>query len=104
MSSPFGLLPTGVRIDVQVAPRASRDAVLGVHDGAVKIALTAPPVDGEANAALVAFLAKSLGIAKRNVVLATGQTSKRKRLELRGVDLASAQAWLAEATGEDDAT
>jgi len=82
----------GVRFEVQVAPRASRDAVLGVHDGALKVALTAPPVDGEANAALVAFLAKRLGIAKRDVTITQGTSSKRKTLEARGVDASALRA------------
>lgn len=79
------LTSTGVRFEVQVAPRASRDAVIGEHDGALKIALTAPPVDGEANAALVAFLAKRLGVAKREVRLVQGATGRRKTLEVEGV-------------------
>jgi uncharacterized protein (TIGR00251 family) len=78
-------LATGVRFDVQVAPRASREAVLGERDGALKVALTAPPVDGEANAALVAFLAKKLGVAKRDVHITHGTSSKRKTLEGDGV-------------------
>lgn len=85
----------GVRFEVQLAPRASRDALLGEHDGAVKIALTAPPVDGAANAALVAFLAKQLGVAKRDVRLAHGHASRRKVVEVVGVDAPSAQARLA---------
>ncbi|AKF10171.1 Hypothetical protein DB32_007320 [Sandaracinus amylolyticus] len=68
-----------------MAPRSSRDAILGVHDGAMKVALTAPPVEGEANAALVALLAKKLGVAKRDVVLLRGETSRAKRVEVRGV-------------------
>jgi uncharacterized protein (TIGR00251 family) len=75
----------GVLLDVQVAPRASKERVLGVHDGAVKIALTAAPVDGEANAALTAFLAKRLHIAKGAVRIVRGHTAKRKTLELLGV-------------------
>ncbi|MFO0714899.1 MAG: DUF167 domain-containing protein [Sandaracinus sp.] len=77
--------PSGVRFEVQVAPRASREAVLGEHDGALKVALTAPPVDGAANAALVAFLAKRLGVAKRQVRIVQGTSSKRKVLEVDGL-------------------
>lgn len=76
--------PGLVRFDVRVSPRASRDAVQGEHAGAIKIALTAPPVDGEANAALIAFVAKQLGVAKRDVVIVRGETSRSKRLEVRG--------------------
>ena len=84
--------PTGVRFEVRVAPRASRDAVLGVHEGALKVALTAPPVDGEANAALVAFVAKRLGVAKRDVVIVRGETSRQKQLEVRGVGAEAVRA------------
>ena len=87
-------VPLGVRFEVQVAPRASRVAVLGVHDGGLKIALTAPPVDGEANAALIAFLAKRLGVSKRDVSIAAGTASKRKTLEVRGTDVEAVVALL----------
>lgn len=81
-----------MRFDVRVVPRASRDAIVGEHDGALKIALTAPPVEGEANAALVALLAKELGVAKRDVVLLRGEASRSKRVEVRGVDAAAVRA------------
>ncbi len=84
----------GVRFGVVVAPRASREAVLGVHDGALKIALTAPPVDGAANEALVAFLARALGVAKRDVRIASGQTGRRKRLEVDGASAEAVRALL----------
>ena len=94
MSDPLRVtaIADGVRFEVQVAPRASRDAVLGVHEGARKVALTAPPVDGEANAALVAFLAKKLGVAKRDVTITHGTSSRRKTLEVRGTQDASVRA------------
>lgn len=71
---------------VRVAPRASREAVLGVHDGALKIALCAPPVDGEANAALVAFLSRSLGLPKSAITLVGGERSRSKTVRIRGAD------------------
>lgn len=77
-----------VCLAVRVSPRASRDAILGVHDGALKVALTAPPVEGAANAALVALLAKSLGVAKRAVTITSGETSRHKRVEIEGVGAA----------------
>lgn len=81
-----------VDFDVRVAPRASRAAILGVHDGALKIALTAPPVDGEANAALVAFLAKALGVPKSAVVIVRGERGRSKTLRVAGVDAAAVAA------------
>jgi uncharacterized protein (TIGR00251 family) len=88
-------VPAGARFPVLVAPRASREAILGAHDGALKVALTAPPVDGEANAALVALLAKRLGVAKGNVTLVQGARSKRKTVEVAGVEPAEVAALLA---------
>ncbi|MBC7174128.1 MAG: DUF167 domain-containing protein [Polyangiaceae bacterium] len=75
-------------VDVRVAPRASRDAVLGEHDGALKVALTAPPVEGAANAALAVLLAKRLGIAKGAVRVVRGETSRQKTVAIRGASTA----------------
>jgi uncharacterized protein (TIGR00251 family) len=82
----------GVRFGVVVAPRASREAILGVHDGALKVALTAPPVDGAANEALVALLARALRVGKRDVRVVSGQASRRKRLEVIGATAAAVRA------------
>lgn len=84
--------PEGVRIPIRVAPRASRDAVLGVHDGALKIALTAPPVEGAANEALVRLLAKALGVAKGHVQIVQGERSRDKVVVIVGVDEADVRA------------
>lgn len=78
-----------VRFEVRVGTRASRDAIQGEHEGAIKIALTAPPVSGAANTALVALIARLLGVAKREVSIVRGQSSRTKRIEVRR---ASAQA------------
>ena len=72
----------GVEVDVRVVPRSSREAVVGEHDGALRIALTAPPVEGEANAALVDFLARVLGVARRDVALVHGSTGRTKTLRV----------------------
>lgn len=83
-------VPGGVELLVLVQPRASRTKILGPHDGRLKIALAAPPVDGEANAALIAFLADLFGLKKAQVILLDGQTGRRKRVLLHGVDAAAA--------------
>lgn len=83
----------GVEVDVRVAPRASRAALLGVHDGSLKIALTAPPVDGEANAALVAFVAKALGVSKSSVAIVRGDKSKNKTLRIAGATREQLMRW-----------
>lgn len=81
-----------VLVEVHVVPRASRTAIVGTHDGRVKVSLAAPPVDGAANAALVAFFAKALGRPKRDVELTRGETSRKKTLAIRGVTLAEVTA------------
>jgi uncharacterized protein (TIGR00251 family) len=77
----------GVELLVLVQPRASRTKVVGEHDGRLKIALAAPPVDGEANAALIEFVADALDVRKADVQLVDGETSRRKRLLVQGVAL-----------------
>jgi uncharacterized protein (TIGR00251 family) len=83
-----------VRIDIYVQPRASKTCVAGMHDGHVKVRLAAPPVDGAANAALVEFVAERLGIAKSRVRVVGGISSRRKVLEIDGVDVATVAAAL----------
>ena len=74
-----------VTFDVLVQPRASRAKVGPLHDGRLKVAVTAPPVDGEANAAVIELIAKTLGVAKGAVRVVAGTSSRRKTLEVRGV-------------------
>ena len=85
-------VPEGVELAVLVQPRASRTRVVGEHDGLLKIQLAAPPVDGEANAALLEFLAKQLGVPRRQVTLSAGDASRRKRVTVVGVDAARVEA------------
>jgi len=73
------------RISIYVQPRASKTTIAGMHDGCVKVRLAAPPVDGAANAALIAFVAERLRIAKSRVRIVTGQSSRRKVVEVDGV-------------------
>lgn len=69
-----------MELAVFLQPRASRDRILGWHQGELKVAVTAPPVDGEANARLIALLSKTLGIAKSRISLESGQTNRHKKL------------------------
>lgn len=77
------------RIEIHAKPRASKSAIRGVKDGALEVALAAPPVDGAANAELVRFLADELGIPKRDVRLLRGEGARTKLVEIVGVDAAS---------------
>lgn len=78
----FLRMTDSIRLNVYVQPRASKTAFAGMHDGYLKIRLAAPPVDGAANAALVEFVARRLGIAKSRIRVAAGQTARRKLLEI----------------------
>jgi uncharacterized protein (TIGR00251 family) len=84
----------GAVLEVLVQPRASRTRVVGEHDGRLKIQLAAPPVDGEANAALLAFLADALGVKRADVALLAGETGRRKRVRIAGLDPAAVAAAL----------
>lgn len=85
MSSP-AIQPSadGVTIKVYVAPRSSANKVVGEHNGAIKVALTAPPVEGAANKALLEFLAKLLGVPRSSVSLVSGETSRQKTVKVQG--------------------
>jgi uncharacterized protein (TIGR00251 family) len=85
-------VPGAVELAVLVQPRASRTRVVGEHDGLLKIQLAAPPVDGEANAALLEFLAKRLGVPRRQVSLVAGDTSRRKRVRVEELGAAEVEA------------
>ena len=68
--------------DCYLQPRASNDEFCGWHDGRMKIRLTAPPVDGQANTLLIKFLAKQFGVSKSAVNLVSGQQSRQKRVRI----------------------
>lgn len=84
----------GVVLTLHIQPGAKKTEVAGLHGDALKIRLAAPPVDGKANEALVAFVAKTLGVPKANVELVSGQTSRAKRLRVAGIAPAAAAAAL----------
>ncbi|MFL6230056.1 MAG: DUF167 domain-containing protein [Pyrinomonadaceae bacterium] len=76
---------------VRVVPRASRTEVAGMYDGALRVRVTAPPVEGAANAELVRFVAKALGVASRDVEIVSGHSSKTKLLRVRGASRAAVE-------------
>jgi uncharacterized protein (TIGR00251 family) len=75
----------GVRFQVRLQPRASADEIVGVANGALRIRLHAPPVDGAANEALVRFLADRLDVPRAAVRIRAGATSRTKTVEVDGV-------------------
>ena len=73
---------------VRVVPRASKTAAVGEHDGALKVRVAAPPVEGAANEELVRFLARELGVPVRAVQVVAGHSSKSKRVRAEGATAA----------------
>jgi uncharacterized protein (TIGR00251 family) len=79
---------------VRLTPRGGRDAVTGFKDGVVQARVAAPPVDGQANAALVKLLAKALGVPRSTVGVVRGQTAREKVVRVDGLSTADAHARL----------
>ena len=77
----------GVSFAVRVQPRASRTAVTGNLDGAVKVALATPPVDGKANEALIRFFAELFGVSQSAIEIVSGETSRNKVVRVSGVSI-----------------
>ncbi|MEJ2641178.1 MAG: DUF167 domain-containing protein [Desulfosarcinaceae bacterium] len=73
----------GLVVKVAVVPRASRNQVAGLKGDALKIKLTAPPVEGAANKACLQLLAKALGLPKSSLTIASGESSRTKRILIR---------------------
>jgi uncharacterized protein (TIGR00251 family) len=77
--------PEGATLAVRAQPGARKDAVLGRHGDALKVAVTAPPEDGRANAALVEYLKSRLGVKRSQVELLSGHTNRNKVFLVRGL-------------------
>jgi uncharacterized protein len=75
------------RIDVRVTPRGPRDAIVGWREGALRVSVRAVPEQGRANDAVEAVVAEALGIAAGRVRVVQGRTSRRKVLEIEGLEL-----------------
>ena len=69
-------------VEVKVTPRASRDEIVGMRDGALAVRVTAPPVDDAANRAVIKLIAKRAGVARSRVRIARGARGRRKRIEI----------------------
>ncbi len=74
-----------VRFPVHVQPRASRSELAGTHGEALKVRLSAPPVDGAANSALIDFLAQLFAVSRRDVRILAGESSRSKVVEIEGI-------------------
>lgn len=98
MSSPVWLRETadGVEITLYVQPGAKKTEVAGEFDGALKLRILAPPVEGKANAAVLAFIAKQCSVSKSRVLLVAGELNRHKRILIQGVDASQVAQQLCE--------
>jgi len=95
MDSNFAMdVPDGCTLAVRLHPGARKNSVTGVHAEALKIALTAPPVDGKANEALIEFLAETLRLPRARITIVAGLTSRSKTIRITGKSAAEVAAAL----------
>ena len=78
-------MATGARIEIRVQPRASQNTISGVRAGILRIRVTAPPVNGQANAAAIALLAQALDVPKSTIRLVKGAASREKTLAVQSM-------------------
>jgi len=91
---------TAVRVSVRVQPRASRSAVQGIHGGAWRVRVQAPPVDGAANDAVCDLFAEVLDVSRRQVRIVSGATGRTKVVEIAGSTSDAVRARLSAASEE----
>jgi uncharacterized protein (TIGR00251 family) len=80
----------GVRLHLFIQPKSSKNQIVGPHNGMLKIKIAAPPVDGEANSALIEYLAKFFKVPKRSITLVKGDTGRQKTVDIEGLTLKDA--------------
>jgi uncharacterized protein (TIGR00251 family) len=93
--------PRGATFSVRIHPRAKRNAVSGTLGDALKISLTAPPVEGRANDACMEFLADLLHVPRASIVIAAGEASRNKLIRVSGLSAAEVEARLRSATSSE---
>ncbi|WP_050428938.1 DUF167 domain-containing protein [Chondromyces crocatus] len=86
--------PEGVRLSVQVRPKSSRSTILGVREGSLEVAVTAPPADGAANAEVIRLLARALEVRNRDIEIAVGTSSRSKVIAVHGLNAMETRARL----------
>jgi len=78
----FKITGNDIVIKVKIVPGSSKNKTVGVHNDAIKITITAPPVEGKANKKCIAYLAKYFDVAKSKIEIISGQTSKNKLIKI----------------------
>lgn len=92
--------PQGMILPVRAHAGARRNAIVGVREGMLRVAVSEAPEKGKANKAIVAVLSKALGVSKSAIVLVSGATSPQKRFLIAGVDADTLSAALRDAIGD----
>jgi len=92
--------PAGATFQVKVHPRARKNAITGTVGDALKLSLTTPPVEGRANEACIAFLAKFLNVPRSSVTIAAGESSRQKLIRIAGLPAAQVEEALRAALGD----
>lgn len=80
-----------VSLDLYIQPKASRDTICGLHGGELKLTITAPPIEGKANKAVITYLAKLFGVSKSCVSIVSGLQSRHKRCSIEGITIEKAE-------------
>ncbi|MEW7312252.1 DUF167 family protein YggU [Buttiauxella gaviniae] len=80
--SAVSLSADGLVLRLYIQPKASRDSIIGLHGDELKVAITAPPIDGKANAHLVKYLAKQFRVAKSQVLVEKGELGRHKQIKI----------------------
>ena len=83
-----------LHLAVYIQPKASKNRLMGCHGTELKIAITAPPVDGKANKAVIAFIAKFFKLAKGDITISRGQQSRHKQLTIKKITYEEARQQL----------
>ena len=73
-----------LKLDLLIQPKASRDQIQGLHGDELKVAITAPPVDGQANSHLIKYLAKQFKVAKGQIQIVRGELGRHKSVTIQG--------------------
>ncbi len=79
---------------VRVVPRASKSGIIGEHDGALRVRIASPPVDGAANTELIKLLAKRFHVSKSDIEIVSGETSKNKRIKIANLSILKFEEFL----------
>ena len=91
---PLHVSSAGVSFSVKVQPRAKRNAITGEVGDALKVSLTAPPLEGRANEACIEFFANLLKVPRSSVTIASGETSRNKVIRVAGITADEIRKWI----------